>query len=324
MRSPGVTTCQPLLSKNRKYSAYDETCVRPQRVWGTCPVKSSVRFLKNSRIVLILAALSAALPACLHAQSADEIVRHVVKNELYADDHDHTRWMYRDQYQSPDKDIVKLIIQTPGFSLSEIILDHGRPPSEQEHQADLAHMQQLVSDPAAREKQKRNSQHDDQQARDLMNMLPEAFVWQVVSRENGEIRLSYKPNPNFSPPSMSARVMAAMSGSMVVDEQQMRLEQLNGRLMQAVEFGWGLFGKLNAGGTFQIVRSQLAPGIWDITQTHVHINGHALFFKSIGDQEDEVSSDYHRTPEGVDLVSAARMLRDGQVERDLHAELHTP
>lgn len=273
-------------------------------------------------VLLLIAALAGMAPRRAIAQSPDEIVSKVVQRELYADDHDHSRWMYRDAYKSPDKNIVKLVIQTAGGSLSEIIENNGHPPSAQEHQADLNHMQQMVTDASLRQRQRRNDQHDDQQARDLMNMLPKAFIWEIAGRDHGDITLSYKPNPSFSPPSMSSKVLAAMSGTMVVDEGQMRLKALNGRLMQPVEFGWGLLGHLNAGGTFQIIRMELAPGIWDITQTHVHISGHALFFKTIGDQEDEVSSDYRRVPPGVDLAKAAQMLRDGQVAQELHAEVH--
>jgi hypothetical protein len=117
---------------------------------------------------------------------------------------------------------------------------------------------------------------------------------------------------------MSGRVLAAMSGTLVVDEREMRLKSLSGHLDKDVVFGWGLLGRINAGGTFQIIREEVGPGSWQITQTHVHISGHALFFKTIGDQEDEVTSDYHRTPAGVDLDKAAQMLRDGEVARELH------
>jgi hypothetical protein len=53
---------------------------------------------------------------------------------------------------------------------------------------------------------------------------------------------------------------------------------------------------------------------------HVHISGHALFFKTIGDQEDEITSDYHHVPEDVDINKAAQMLKDGAVARELHVE----
>jgi hypothetical protein len=268
--------------------------------------------------------LAAASSPRLCAQTAEQIVHKVVANELYYGDHDHSCWMYRDSYQSPTKNQVKLAIQTPQGSLSEIIEDNGHPPSAQERRADLSHMEQLVTSPSVRAQQRRNEQHDDQQAANLMKMLPDAFIWHVESRGDGEIKLSYHPNPNFSPPSMSARVFAAMSGTMTVDEDQMRLKELYGRLTQTVEFGWGIFGKIYAGGTFQVLRSQIAPHEWQITQTHVHISGHALFFKSIGDQEDEVTSDYRPVPGDVDLRKAEEMLKDGGVAHELGVRTDLP
>ena len=268
-------------------------------------------------LLLIVALVITAAPSLVFAQSADQIVRKVVGNELYYGEHDHSCWMFRDHYRSPTKDQVKLVIQTPQGNLSEIIEDHTRPPNAQEHQADLNHMEQLVNNPSVRAQQRRNEQHDDQQATNLLKMLPDAFIWRIDGREDGKIKLSYHPNPNFSPPSMSARVLAAMSGTMIVDEDQMRLADLFGRLTQTVEFGWGLLGHIDAGGTFQVIRSQIAPHEWQITGTHVHISGHALFFKNIGDQEDEVTSDYHPVPDGVDIRKAEEMLRDGEVAKTL-------
>lgn len=281
-------------------------------------MNASARLKTIPRICLPLAVLLLlAAPRVSHAQSAQDIVRKVVGNELWYSDHDHTRWIYEDDYQSPSKNQVKLVIQTPQGNLSEIVQSYGRTPPPPMHQADLTRMRRTVQDPSFRAQQRQNERHDDQQATNLLKMLPDAFIWHIDSREHGKIRLSYHPNPNFSPPTMSSRVLAAMSGTMIVNERQMRLEDLFGRLDKPVEFGWGLFGRLNAGGTFQVIRSQIAPNEWQITETHVHISGHALFFKSIGDQEDEVTKDYHPAPDGVDLQKAQQMMLDGEVARIL-------
>lgn len=255
-------------------------------------------------------------------QSPTDIVRKVVANELNADANDHTPWMYRDAYKSPDKNIVKIVIETQQGNLSEIVEDGGHAPSAEEHQNDLDHIQQICTDPALRARQKKNEQHDGQQARDMMNMLPNAFIWTITSHSNEEVTLSFRPDPKFSPDSMNGKVLATMSGTLVVDEREMRLKSLAGRLDNDVVFGWGLLGRINAGGTFQIIREEVGPGSWQITQTHVHISGHALFFKTIGDQEDEVTSEYHRVPDSVDLNKAAQMLRDGEVARELHVDVH--
>jgi hypothetical protein len=100
-----------------------------------------------------------------------------------------------------------------------------------------------------------------------------------------------------------------MAGEIVVDNQQHRIQTIKGRLVADVKFGWGILGRMNEGGTFDVERRELAPGIWQITESHVHITGHALLFKLIGEQDDEVKSEYRRVPQDTTLEQAAVMLR---------------
>ncbi len=249
--------------------------------------------------------------------SAQQLVREVIHNELAANQTDHTKWIYRDADKTASKDVVQLVVETPEASVSKTIERNGQPLTPQERQQDQAKMETVVNDPAVRAKQRKDAAHDDKQAVSLMKMLPEGFLWSKAGESNGEITLNFKPNPDFEPPTYASRVFAAMSGTMVVDAKQKRLKMLSGTLIQPVEFGWGILGKLRKGGTFRIVRSEVAPGEWQITQTHVHIEGHALFFKSISEQEDEITSDYKRAPAGITLQKAAQMLNDGTVEKEL-------
>ncbi|MEO6828964.1 MAG: hypothetical protein ABI164_04080, partial [Acidobacteriaceae bacterium] len=219
--------------------------------------------------------------------------------------------------KTPAKDTVKLVIETETGTVSKTILVGGHPPGPQLEQQDRAKMESIVHDPSVRAKQRKNSAHDDQQAADLMTMLPKAFLWTETGRSNREITLHFKPNPAFQPPNYASRVFANMAGEMVVDSAQKRLKVLSGTLTRPVQFGWGLLGKLQEGGTFHIVRSEVAPGAWEITQTHVHINGHILFFKSISEQEDEITSHYKPTPAGLTLEQAVEMLTSGAAAKAL-------
>ena len=104
---------------------------------------------------------------------------------------------------------------------------------------------------------------------------------------------------------MESRVFAAMAGEIVVDNAQHRIETLRGHLTDDVKFGLGLLGRMRKGGTFEIERRELATGIWQITESHVHIDGKALIFKTIGEQEDEVKSDFRRVKPELSLEQAA-------------------
>lgn len=262
---------------------------------------------------------SLGLSADLRAQQtgARQLVQQVVDNQIAVDRNDHSRWMYRDTDKTPGKSAVKLVIQTADATLSKTIELNGRPLTPQQQQHDEARMESLVNDPAARARQRKNGVHDDQQSTSLLKMLPNAFLWTYAGRSHGEITLHFKPNPGFQPPTYASRVFAAMAGDMVVDAKQKRLKALRGTLIQSVEFGWGLLGKLQQGGTFWVVRSEVAPGEWQITETHVHIQGHALLFKTINEQEDDTTSDYHPTPPGTTLSQASAMLKNGTVAKEL-------
>jgi hypothetical protein len=276
------------------------------------------RLLPETRkLLLILLVITARI--AFSQSSPDQIVRQVVKNELDANTNDHTAWMYRDNKQTPGKSTVRLVVETSHGNVAETIESNGQPLSQQEREQESQRIDQVIRDPDMQQKQKKNDQHDEQQARSMTEMLPTAFLWTETGRSNRNITLSYKPNPDFTPPSMEARVLASMSGTLVVDEKQMRLHELTGTLMQPVEFAWGLLGKLDAGGTFHVIRQEIAPGEWQITQTHVHLHGHALLFKSIGDQEDEETSSYHRTPDSLTLIQAAEMLKNGTIARQLQS-----
>ncbi|HEY3987774.1 MAG TPA: hypothetical protein VGM02_00640 [Acidobacteriaceae bacterium] len=244
-------------------------------------------------------------------------MRAVVANELAADANDHSRWMYRDENNVPGNNTVKLVIQTAEGDLSKTIERDGHPLTLQQQKEDERRMDAFVDDANLRQKQKRNHEQDAAKASSLTKMLPGAFLWTITSRSNTETILSFQPDPIFKPPTREARVFAAMRGTMVVDTQQKRIQALKGTLTRDVNFGYGLLGKLQKGGTFEIERQQIAPNVWSITATHIHIHGHALIFKSIGEEQDEVTSHYHPTPSSLSLEAAAKMLKEGTAARAL-------
>ena len=142
----------------------------------------------------------------------------------------------------------------------------------------------------------------------MLNMLPNAFIWTRTGEQGNSILLHFKPDPSFKPPTWESRVFAAMEGDMAIDKTDHRIVSLKGKMISAVKFGWGIFGALEPGGWFQVERRQVGNGIWQITETHVHIQGHALIFKNISDQEDDVKSKFQQLPANITLDQAMQKL----------------
>jgi hypothetical protein len=250
------------------------------------------------------ACLAAAAGA--RAEEARTIVQQAVSAEQAASRDDHTLWKYM-QHEA-DGDLF-VVVETRSGSVKRHVMEHGHPASQQTLAADDAYNDRFVHDPALQAKQKRDGQHDDKSAKELLSQMPDAFVWKVEGESGDGTSLSYRPNPDFSPPSMESRVMSAMSGTMVVSKTGHRIKTFTGRLMEDVTMGWGLLARIRAGSTFDVERREVAPGLWQITETHVHIGGHALFFKTIGQQEDETNTDFTRVAADTTLEQAVAMLQ---------------
>jgi hypothetical protein len=257
--------------------------------------------------VLALGVVLVASARGAQAEDAKQIVQQAVNTQLAADRDDTTHWRYIRTDDGKDKVVV---VETEHGAITRQIELNGQAASAAVLAQDDANNQKFIHDPAAQQKQRQNGAHDDKSAIELLNLMPEAFVWKVESQTPDLITLSYQPNPNFNPPDMEARVMGSMSGTLTLTTQARRIRTFKGRLMNDVTIGFGLLARIKAGSTFDIERREVAPGYWQIAETHVHIGGHALFFKTIGTQEDEVKSNFTLVPLGTTLEQGVELLKD--------------
>ena len=92
--------------------------------------------------------------------------------------------------------------------------------------------------------------------------MPDGFIYQYDGVEGGDIRLKYQPNPDFKPPTYEARVFHGMAGTVWIDEREKRFSRPQGTLVSNVDFGYGLLGRLNKSGAFDMERVEVVPGSW--------------------------------------------------------------
>lgn len=259
--------------------------------------------LKAGRWLLGVAAICVCVAD--HAQSVQQSVQEAVSTELRQDAQDHTHWLYYEVDLQPGNNVEQWVAQTSQGTLKLVIVKNGRRFSQEEQRSA---MEAFIDDPALQAKQKKSSQHDDQQAEQMLRRLPAAFIWTKGDTRDGETVYHFRPNPNFTPPTWEARVFAAMAGDMTVEDAQHRIARLKGTLIHEVKFFFGIFGNLQPGGSFEVQRQQLAPSVWQITQAHIHIHGHALLFKSISDQEDDVKWKFKRLPDNITFAEGEKLL----------------
>jgi hypothetical protein len=241
-------------------------------------------------------------------QDANQYVRSAIQHEIVEEDRDHSHWRYslhrEDAKGSQDRDVI----ETPEGSLSRTLLKWGRPLNAQEHQEDEARMQKQISDPEERAKHAKREKKDTEKARQMLRSIPEAFTFAYDGEEDGLVRLNFVPNPHFDPPSLELRIFRSVHGKLWIDRNSSRLARIEGELFEDVNFGFGLLGHLNKGGTFKVVRKDLGQGNWEIVSEEVNMTGRAAIFKTITEKQKQIMTGFHRVPDSLTLTQAYEIL----------------
>lgn len=241
--------------------------------------------------------------------AANELVRNVVNNELKAMDEDHSHWMYRLETVEHGAKETKDVVETKDGDVTRLVARNGQPLTPDEQKAEDERMEKFIHDPAEQKKQQEDAADDSRKMKSLLAMLPNALAYSAPEASGSTTKLKFQPNPAFHPPSREAHVFHEMEGELVVDTKQKRIVEFSGHLIHTVDFGGGLLGHLNQGGTFDVRQEEVAPGIWEMALLKVNMTGKALFFKTVSVQQDEKHSDFHRVPDTLTLDQAEDMLR---------------
>ena len=275
-------------------------------------LQSGVRLHCNLGLIFFTWALTLPLfGQSTAAGDGNQLVRTVIQNELKASDADHSHWTYRlEKQDDTGAKQTRQIIDTVNGSIYRLVAVNGKPLDPQQQQAEDERLEKYIHDTEAQQKKEKSRKDDADKAKQMLKMLPEAFIYTREKEEANLVFLRFTPNPKFDPPNREAQVFHAMEGTMVLDRREDRLVKLSGRLMDDVTFGWGILGRLQKGGTFVVEQTEVSPGIWLNKTLDVNMHGKAVLFKTINVQQHEFSSDFRRVPDNLSLAQAAQRLEE--------------
>jgi hypothetical protein len=166
----------------------------------------------------------------------------------------------------------------------------------------------IAADPEGFRKRSQAAKDDDRHAREMLALLPKAFVLDGLRQEGEFMRIDFKPNPAYEPQSMEERVLHGMEGTLSVDQKTSRLHQLAGRMPADVSIGYGLLATIKAGSTFSTTREPVQGDEWKTAVMDTDINGRAVFFKAIGRKEHAEHSGFEQVPMDITVGQAVGML----------------
>jgi hypothetical protein len=241
---------------------------------------------------------------------AQQFVREVVKNEINAQNNDHSHWKYRELREQGGKRELLEVVQTQWGQVYRLLEVNGEPLAGQQLEEEDRRIQRFLDHPQEIRNAQRKRIEDGEQAQRLLKIFPTAFQFRYDESSGATTRLAFTPDPAFRPTDHPSEVFHHMEGTMLVDSRAKRVVQIDAHLTSKVKFGGGMLGHLDKGGTFCVKQSDVGSGHWDVTLLDIHMDGKALFFKTVAVRQKETYSDYQPVPANVTPQQVAQLLTE--------------
>jgi hypothetical protein len=242
--------------------------------------------------------------------SAKQLVSAVVANETNAAQHkDHYAYISKERSERTGEHLwTEKVVELNAGKMRMLLAEDGQPLSAERIAAERGRLAEIVADPASFQKKAQTLKDDEAHAREMLMLLPNAFLFSDPRDEGGYLRIDFKPNPEYQTRSMEERVLHGMSGTMLIEPKAMRLHQIEGRLPQDVSIGFGLLATIKAGSSFATTRDALGQPDWKTTVIDADINGKAIFFKAIAKKQHAEHSEFVRVSNDLTVAQAVAMV----------------
>ncbi|MGA8300996.1 MAG: hypothetical protein WB817_16060, partial [Terriglobales bacterium] len=252
------------------------------------------------------------------SRDVKDLVRKAAQNELKANQSAAAEhFMFRGVKTTPKGTTTKLYAETREGSAGLVIAYDGKPLTPDQQRDEQARLQRFINNPDELRKKRAQEREDADRTTRIMTALPDAFLFEEAGEEIGStgigrtgdplVKLNFRPNPNYQPPSRVEEVLTGMHGHILVDAAHYRIASIDGALFKPVSFGWGILGRLDRGGHF-IVHQEDVNNVWEISSMTVNFTGKILLFKNLNIESTEIYSDFKQIPNNLTFAQGVELL----------------
>jgi hypothetical protein len=245
-------------------------------------------------------------PGRSYSLTAGELVGVVVANEL-TDRAQLRKWICTIEKQTGKQTLTQLQVETRDGPLYRLLLVDGVALDVGQRKQDDVRIGRLMKDPRPLQKLKQAQADDELKLQNLMSLMPRAFVYDYDGAEENLLRIKFRPNPDYNPPSYEARIVHSLAGTILIDTANKRLAKVLGHLVTRVDFGYGLLGRIDSG-TLELERVEVGPKLWKTAFINVHFSGRMVVFKAFNKDQFERRSDFQVVSSDLSLTEAKDLL----------------
>jgi hypothetical protein len=248
-----------------------------------------------------------------------ELVRKAVQNEIKATNDSAAHFLFRATKTTPQGSTTRIYVETRDATAGLVVAYNGKPLTPEQRRDEEARIERFIRNPEELRKKRAQERENAERSLRITRALPDAFLYEFAGEEAGSsgigrtgdtlVKLNFRPNPRYSPPSRVEEILTGMQGYLLIDAVQERLASIDGTLFKEVGFGWGILGHLNRGGRFVVHQQDVGNNLWEISSVSLDLTGKILLLKTFTFNSTEVFSGFRPVPSDLTFAQALDLLK---------------
>ncbi len=248
-----------------------------------------------------------------------ELVRKAAHNEIEAANDDSVHFMFRGTKTTPQGSTTRLYVETKEATAGLVVAYNGKPLTPEQHREEEARVERFIKHPEELRRKREQERASAERTLRIVRAMPDAFLFEYAGEEQGSegvgrtgsplVKLKFRPNPHYEPPSRVEEVLTGMQGYVLVDATDYRIASIDGTLFREVGFGWGILGHLDRGGRFVVQQQEVGDNVWEISSMTLKFTGKILLFKNLSIISTEIFSGFKQVPSDLTFAQALELLK---------------
>jgi hypothetical protein len=248
-----------------------------------------------------------------------QLVRKAVQNEIAADDDSSMRFLFRGTKTTPKGSTTRIYVETKEATAGLVVAYNGKSLTPEQRQEEEARVGRFIGNPEELKKKREQERENEERTSRIVRAMPDAFLFEYAGEEKGSegigragdvlVKLKFRPNPRYHPPSRIEEVLTGMEGYLLVDATRYRIASIDGTLFRDVGFGWGILGHLDRGGRFVVHQQEVGDNFWEISEMNLRFTGRILLIKSFSFVSTEIFSGFKRVPPDLTFAQGLELLK---------------
>ena len=256
-----------------------------------------------SRLAIFSLVTSLGLPSVLPSEPTGTLVKEACFNAIQQREAK-SLWSYRIERHEDKHIILEQVIETVDTPVTHLLAVDGHAPTAAQLKEEDDRHRRLRRNSAGQSAFKKDHDEDSKKMEEMLRVIPEVFVFQDQGKQRGLEKIAFHPNPDFKPKTYEQRVLHTLVGTAFIDLHDKQIARISASLAQRVEFGLGLLGRVDRGGTVDIARTRLPAGVWQVSMEKIDLSGRMAIFKSLNRHKDEQRSDFKPVAPGTTFAQA--------------------